>query len=101
MELLFTPDESGTIRATGYATVPYSSNADDETVVETTEDDLSAVFETAKSNGETLDGADASIDAAIDKPLSYIDYLILDPNDSVTFDKDHVRDYKTRDGTSA
>ena len=46
MELLFTPDNSGTDRGTGYATVDYSSSAEDETVVETTEDELSTIFET-------------------------------------------------------
>ena len=41
MKLLFRPDDSGTDRGTGYATVDYSSSAEDETVVETTEDALS------------------------------------------------------------
>lgn len=100
MELICTPDDSGTTRANGYATVEYSSNAEDETVVETTEGDLASIFETAKSNGETLDGADSSIDAAIDDPLSYIDYLILDSNGAVAFDPDHVREDQTASTSS-
>jgi len=100
MELIFTPDDSGTDRVNGYATVPYSSNSEDETVVETTEDDLASIFEQAKSNGETLDGADASIDAAIDAPLAFLDYLILDSNDAIAFDDAHVREQPT-DSTSA
>ena len=86
MQLLFTPDNAGTDRGTGYATVDYSSSAEDETVVETTEEELSTIFETMKSNGEVLDGAEASIDAAIDDPLGFLDYLILDTEGAVAFD---------------
>jgi len=98
MELIFTPDDSGTNRASGYATVEYSSNSEEETVVETTEDDLASIFEQAKADGETLDGADESIDAAIDAPLAFRDYLILDSNDTIVFDADYVRE--TNDETS-
>ena len=92
MELLFTPDNSGTDRGTGYATVDYSSSAEDETVVETTEDELSTIFETMKSNGEVLDGAEASIDAAVDDPLGFLDYLILDTDERLGFDDGYVRE---------
>ena len=85
MQLIFTPDDSGTNRGSGYATVQYSSNADDETVVETTEDELATVFEEAGAGGATLDGVDASIDAAIEDPLSYLDYLTLEDGE-VAFD---------------
>lgn len=101
MQLIITPDKSGKKRASGYATVSYSSSSENETVVETTEVDLASIFDTAKSNGETLDGADSSIDAAIDDPLSYIDYLILDTNDSIAFDPDHVREDQTAGSTSS
>jgi len=93
MELLFTPDNSGTDRGTGYATVDYSSSAEDETVVETTEDELSTIFETMKSNGEVLDGAEASIDAAVDDPLAYLDYLVLEDGE-IAFDPGHAREDK-------
>jgi len=99
MELLFTPDDSGNDRASGYATVEYSSDSEDETVVETTEDDLASIFETAKANGGTLDGAAETIDDAIDDPLSFIDFLILDADESVTFDDGHVRE--SPDGTTS
>ena len=92
MELLFTPDDSGTNRGTGYATVPYSSDSEQETVVETTEDDLAGVFETAKANGGTLDGAESTIDAAVDDPLGFLDYLILDADGNIAFDDSHVRE---------
>ena len=92
MKLLFTPDDSGTDRGTGFATVDYSSSAEDETVVETTEDALANVFETMKSNGEVLDGAEASIDAAVDDPLAYLDYLIPDGSGNIAFDDGYVRE---------
>jgi len=91
MELLFTPDDSGTNRGSGYATIPYSSDSEDETVVETTEDGLATIFKTAKAAGETLDGPDESIDAAIDDPLAFRDFLILDSNGSIEFDADYAR----------
>jgi len=92
MKLLFTPDDSGTDRGTGYATVDYSSSAEDETVVETTEDALAMVFENAKASGGTLDGTDETIDAAIDDPLGFLDYLILDTEGAVAFDDGYVRE---------
>ena len=90
MKLLFRPGDSGTDRGTGYATVKYASDVQDETVVETTEGDLASIFEQA--NGETLDGSDASIDAAIDDPLGFLDYLILDTEGAVAFDDGYVRE---------
>ena len=99
MKLLFRPDDSGTDRGTGYATVDYSSSAEDETVVETTEDALANVFENAKASGGTLDGTDETIDAAIDDPLGFLDYLILDDSGSIVFDSDYVRE--TPDGTTS
>jgi len=92
MELLFTPDNSGTDRGTGYATVDYSSSAEDETVVETTEDALANVFEDAKAGGGTLDGAEETIDAAIDDPLGFLDYLIPDGSGNIAFDDGYVRE---------
>jgi len=78
INLITQRDEKGVQRARGYATVEYSSTIEDENIIKITEENLASIFETAKSNGETLDGAASSIDAAIDDPLSYIDYLILD-----------------------
>jgi len=98
MEFLFTPDATGTNRGSGYATVEYSSNAEDETVVETTESDLAKIFEQAKANGGTLDGADASIDAAIDDPLSFLDYLVL-VDGTIEFDDGYIRE--SPDGTTS
>lgn len=78
-------------RCRGYATVDYSSSSEEETVVETTESDLAEIFEQAKEAGETLDGADASIDDAIEDSLSFIDYLILE-GETITFDSEYARD---------
>ena len=90
MELIFTPDDSGTTRGSGYATVPYSSDSEDETVVETTQKNIATVFEEAKASGETLDGVDVSIDTAIEDPLTYTDYLVLEGGE-ITFDPEHTR----------
>jgi hypothetical protein len=92
MYLLFTPDETGTTRGSGYATVEYASDAEDETVVETTTDKLAGVFEQAKADGGTLDGVDETLDDAISDPLSYTDYLILDDTGAIVFDDAHVRE---------
>ena len=97
MYLIFNQDDQEK-RGAAYATVPYSSETNDETVGETTEGDLSAIFENAKSAGETLDGPDESIDAAIDDPLAFRDFLIL-VDGTIEFDSDYVRE--TPDGTSA
>ena len=78
-------------RGAAYATVQYSSNTDDETVVETTEKDLVSLFEQAKSEGEALDGADTSIDDAIEDPLSFVDYLVTEDG-TISFDSGYTRD---------
>jgi len=92
MQLIFTPDDSGTNRGSGYATVEYSSSAENETIVETTEDELASIFEAAKSDGGTLDGADESIDAAIEDPLAFVDFLLLDANRNGEFNDGYVRE---------
>lgn len=84
MYALIDTEDSG--RMHGFSKVEVSTNNERFDVVETTEDDLAAVFEQAKSDGETLDGAEESIDAAINDPLAFRDYLILDSNGEVAFD---------------
>jgi len=56
------------------------------------------VFE-PRSSGGTLDGTDETIDAAIDDPLGFLYYLILDDSGSIVFDSDYVRE--TPDGTTS
>jgi hypothetical protein len=91
MELIFTPDDSGTNRASGYATVSYSSNSEDETVVETTEEELAAVFQAAADSGVTeLPKTGNSIDAAIEDPLAYRDFLVLEDG-KIAFDDGYSR----------
>jgi molybdopterin converting factor small subunit len=92
MYLIFNQDEQQK-RGAAYATVPYSSNIENEAVVETTEDELASIFEQAKESDETLDGADVSIDVAIDDPLAFLDYLIL-KSDEIAFDPRHTRENK-------
>lgn len=93
MELIFTPDDSGTARGSGYATVPYSSDSEDETVVETTQENIATIFEEAKASGESLDGVDVSIGAAVEDPLTYLDYLVLE-SDEIVFDTGYARENK-------
>ena len=92
MQLIFTPDESETNRATGYATVPYSSDSGVETVVETTEDELASIFD--NSGVDTLAGTDDPVEAAVDDPLAYRDYLILE-GDKIVFDENYSRNQET------
>lgn len=91
MDLIITPDDSGTDRATGYATVPYSSDSKEETVVETTEDALSGVFQAAADGGITdLPETGYPIEAAVDEPLQYLDFLVLE-DDEIVFDQSYAR----------
>jgi hypothetical protein len=91
MQLLFTPDDAGTTRATGYATVDYSSNAENETVVETTVEELTAMFQAAADSGVTdLPKTGDSIDAAIEDPLAYRDFLVLEGGE-IAFDDGYSR----------
>jgi len=77
-------------RTLGYARTEYSSSASYETTVRTTEEDLVAIFEQVKSASGTLNGADASIDAAIEDPLSFTDYLVLE-GETISFDEGYSR----------
>jgi hypothetical protein len=83
---IFYDDGDGAPRMTGYARAGYRTTDENETLKETTEEALTGIFQEAKDAGETLDDADSSIDAAVDDPLSFSDYLIL-VNGSIKFDK--------------
>lgn len=78
-------------RTLGYARTEYTSSASYETTVQTTQTDLASIFEQAKDEGETLDGADATMDDAIDEPLAFRDYVILE-GETLAFDSEYVRD---------
>jgi hypothetical protein len=89
-EIIYTTDGSGSQKPIGYTTVPYSSDNNSERVIETTESDLSALFERAQANGETLD-ADATLADAVANPLAYLDFIIYDETDGLGFDTAHSR----------
>lgn len=78
-------------RMHGFSKVEVSTNNPRFDVVETTEDDLVTVFEDAKAADETLDGADASIEDAVDDPLSFRDYLIFQDGE-IVFDTGYARE---------
>jgi len=86
---VFVLDDDGNIK--GHASYETTHLKKKEETIEVTESELAGIFEEAKTGGETLDGADTSIDAAIDDPLAFLDYLILDSDDSITFDSDYAR----------
>lgn len=86
---IFKSDSSGTDRMVGYARGEYSSSDSQEKIVETTEDDLAEVFDAASV--DTLDGTDESISAAVDGPLTYRDFLVLDDGE-ISFDAEYVRE---------
>jgi len=87
---IFYDDGDGVLRMTGYAREGYQTTDEDETLKETTEEAVATIFQEAKNAGETLNGADASIDAAIDDPISFDDYLILE-GEEITFDTGYTR----------
>ena len=76
-------------KVSGYATVDYSSSDETETVQETSEDELSAVFE--QSGVDELAGVDEPIEAAIEEPLRFRDFLILEDGE-IAFDEEYVRE---------
>jgi hypothetical protein len=94
---IFYDDGDGVPRMTGYAREGYQTTDESESLTETTQEELSSAFQQAKENGETLDGPDETIDAAIDEPLAFSDFLIL-VDGTIEFDPDYVRE--TPDGTS-
>lgn len=96
MQIIF-KEKGDVVQSIGYSNVGYSSNGG-EIVVEATEDELSTIFEDAKAAGETLDDPEKTIDAAIDDPLAFRDFLIL-VDGTIEFDSDYVRG--TPDETSS
>jgi len=90
MKVIFDTSEQEN-RAVGYSKTSYRNNESNQELVDVSEDELSSVFQEAKERSETLDGADSSIDAAIDDPLAFFDYLILDSDGGITFDSDYAR----------
>jgi hypothetical protein len=91
IEIIFTPGNSDETQAVGYATVPYTSDNETETVIETTEADISALFEQAQANGETLDGTDATLTDALANPLAYLDFISYDETNGLAFDTAYSR----------
>ncbi|AYM00281.1 hypothetical protein PhiH1_170 [Halobacterium phage phiH] len=87
---IFYDNGNGVPRMTGYAREGYQTTDENETLKETTEAALATIFQEAKDAGETLDGVDASIDAAVDDPLSFDDFLVLE-GEEISFDTTYTR----------
>jgi len=96
MELIF-KEKNGEVRCIGYSSVSYSSDDGKEIVVQINEDELGNIF--ANSGINNLPKTDESIDAAVDDPLAFRDYLILDSNDAIVFDPDYAREDPTSTST--
>jgi len=82
-------DKNGTYRSSGWARYGYSSEIKNERTAATSEGELSAVFEDA--DVDVLAGTDDPIEAAIEDPLTYRDFLILEDGE-IVFDDEYERE---------
>lgn len=82
-------EKDDVVRSIGYSSVSYSSNDDEEMVVETTEDELSSIF--GEADVDEVAGGDEPIEAAIEDALAYRDYLILEDGE-IVFDETYARE---------
>jgi len=90
--ITFRADGSGSYRGEAWVTVEYSTSSSEQELVETNEDDLAEVFEAAKESGtDKLAGTGEPIEAAIDDPVAYRDFLILEDGE-IAFDDEYVRE---------
>ena len=89
MVTLIFSDKNGTHRPSGWARYGYSSDLDTEQTVATNEDELSAVFE--QSGVDELDGVDEPIEAAVDNPMDFLDFLLFE-EEEIVFNDEHVRE---------
>jgi len=85
-------DKNGTYRPSGWARYGYSSEIKNERTAATSEDELSDVFE--QSGVVELAGTDEPIEAAIEEPLRFRDFLILEDGE-IVFDDEYVREEDT------
>ena len=90
MVTLIFRDKNGTYRPSGWARYGYSSDVETEQTAATSEDELSAVFE--QSDVDELAGTGEAIEAAIEDPLAYRDFLVLEDGE-IAFDDEYVREY--------
>ena len=89
MVTLIFRDKNGTYRQSGWARYGYSSDVETEQTAATSEDELSAVFE--ESGVDELAGTGDPIEAAIEDPLRFRDFLILEDGE-ITFDDEYERE---------
>ena len=87
MKLIIKETDDGENRATGVGRNLIS--ASNSLTYETSESELSTVFEGA--DADELAGTDEPIEAAIDDPLAYRDFLILEDGE-IVFDESYARE---------
>lgn len=90
INLRFKPRSDGSYRVVGYTTVPYSTSNEEEQIAETSQDEIANVFEDA--DVDELEGTGESIEAAIEEPLRFRDFLVLEGGE-IAFDDEYVREY--------
>lgn len=90
--ITFRPDDSGTYRGEAWVTVEYSTSSAEQKLIKTSEEDLSDIFEEASEAGvDELSDTGDPIEAAIEDPLAYRDYLILEDGE-IVFDTEYTRE---------
>ena len=87
-------EKDGVLRSIGYSSVNYSSNDDEEVVVEMAEDELSNIFDEADVND--LPETGEPVEAAVEDPLRFRDFLVLEGGE-IAFDEEYVRDAHDED----
>jgi len=83
-------DTEGENRVQGYSMLKTSTSNPRFDIVETVKETLSGVFQDAADSGHSLAGADAMIEEAVEEPLPFCDYLVLE-DDEISFDKSYER----------
>jgi len=86
MQLIFKKNDDGTNRVTGAGKGLVSVS--DSQLVSTSEEGLSDVF--ANASVDELAGTGDPIEAAVEDPLAYRDFLVLE-NKEIVFDAEYVR----------
>ncbi|QBI90042.1 uncharacterized protein ChaoS9_175 [Halobacterium phage ChaoS9] len=87
IQAIFKPDD-GTNRMVGHVSTEYTTDDESEILVETSIGELSEAFEDAPV--EELPDIGHPVNLAIENPLTYRDYLILE-NGDVVYDENYSR----------
>ena len=84
-------------RMSGYATEAYRPG-EEKTVKEVTKEELASIFDA--SSVEELAGTGEPISEAVENPLRFRDFLVLDSEGKIAFDDAYVRESDGGSGTA-